>query len=119
MFGGGEKPKKTGSNPTRPQTEFELSESPSSRSSTTKSKGNQLDAWKKDQPTIDKFDGTIDKNFFKGKAGKGDDLEDDDDDENNTGMPSLVEITLEDRLWLLYEKNNIISPLVFINLPYY
>jgi len=120
MFGGGDNPNKTGKTAGTPPTEFELSESPSSsRPPTTKSKGSQLDAWKKGQPVIDKFNPNIDKNFFDGKAGKDDDQDEDDDDEDNTGMPPLVDMTLEDRLWLSYEKNNIISPLVFIYLPYY
>ena len=119
MFGGGENAKKTGSNQGRPPTDFEVSESPSSRASTTKSKGNQLDTWKQGQPPIDKFAPDIDPNYFKRKAGKSDDKEADDDDDDNTGMPPLVQITQQDRLWILYEKNNIISPLVFINLPYY
>ena len=119
MFGGGGNPNNTGKITGTPQTDFEISESPSGKPPTTKSKGSQLDTWKKGQPGIDKFSPNIDKGFFERKARKDDDQDEDDDDEDNTGMPPLVDMTLEDRLWLSYEKNNIISPLVFIYLPYY
>ena len=119
MFGGGGKPNKPSSTLPRPPPSLSPLEKKSNSAATTKPKGSQLDTWKNNQPPVEKFDGTIKQTFFGANAPRSDVQREDDDDEDYSGMPPLVEITLDGRLWLLYEKNNIILPIVWVDLPYY
>ena len=119
MFGGSGKPNKSGSTIPKPPPSLSPIEKKGNSAATTKPKGSQLDSWKKNQPPVEKFNSSIKQTFFGANASRSGVRQEDDDDNDSAGMPPLVEITLDDRLWLLYEKNNIILPFVWVDLPYY